>query len=196
MRFRLNPKSGRVSQATVWLATISFSLVLMACGATDNSRPDGAANAAAAGKSPKSNRLDACALLSKADVEKIIGQPVNSADLSRATEGTSATAAFSQCSYQTSSGQTVELFARRSPVADNTPESIARLRETMKDVTGKELVEVAGVGETAFWTANKQLHVFTGGNVYVYVTMMGLKDDAAAKTAAIELARRALSNLS
>lgn len=194
---RFNYKAIPASSVSAWLALIAVSLVLTACKASEDLKPrsSGAANTSAPGSAPKSNRVDACALLSKVDVEKIIGQSVNSADLSRATEGTGTMAAFSQCSYQTSSGQTIELFVRRSPVADNTPESIAQLRETMKAVSNKEPVEVAEVGSTAFWTASKQLHVFAGSNVYLYVTMMGFKDDSAAKASATGLARQALSKL-
>jgi hypothetical protein len=187
-----------------WLTIITFivtlilALPLTGCSTAQNANaktPAAPSAAASTTPSPKSNQFDACALLSKAEVEKILGQMISSADSGRVMEGTETTAAFSQCSYKTASAQTVELFARRSPVADNTPEAIQRVRDTMKDITLKTPLEVAGIGDAAFWTASHQLHVFAQGNLYFYVSMMNFKDEANAKAKAIELARQALSNL-
>lgn len=145
--------------------------------------------------SAKANKIDACALVPKADAETVLGQSVKSAAPGRATEGTQSTAAFSECTYQLDGAKSVILSARRSPVADNTPEAIKRVRDTMKEVTGKEAADVNGLGDTAFWTGTKQLHVFQGGDTYLYVTMMGFKDDAEAKAKAIDMMRRGLTNL-
>lgn len=146
---------------------------------------------------PTSNKLDACALLPKEVVETVLGQSAQSAQVVRATEGTANTAAFSECRYQLDARQMITFSARRSPVADNTPEAIKQVRDTMKEVSGKEAIDVAGLGDTAFWTGGtKQLHVFKGGNIYLYVTMMTYKaDEQQAKDKAIELARRALAFL-
>ena len=105
-------------------------------------------------------------------------------------------AATSECSYKSVSAQTVELFVRRSPVADNTPEAIQKVRDTMKEITQKEPSEVANTGDQAFWTTGRQLHVFARGNIYFYVSMLNFKDEADAKMKAIELARMVLVRLS
>ena len=184
--------------AIILIVTLIFSLSVAACSTAEkaNAKATTATNTGASEtKSSKSNKLDACALLSKAEAEKILGQTVTSADSGRVMEGTETTAAFSQCSYKTASAQTVELFARRSPVADNTPEAIQKVRDTLKEITQKEPLEVAGVGDAAFWTASRQLHVFAQGNLYFYVSMMSFKAEADARAKAVELARQALSNL-
>jgi len=153
-------------------------------------------NKTQAPKPAQAKRLDACETLAKGEVERVIGETVKSADLSRVTEGTDSTAAFSQCTYKTASGRTIEFFARRSPVPDNTPDAIQKSRETMKGFS--KLEDVSGVGKTAFWVGGpiNQLHVFEGENIYLYLAMRGLKAEAEAQTKAVELARQALNNLS
>lgn len=147
-------------------------------------------------QNPESNLLNACRVLPKEEVEKILGQKVNSANLSRAVEGTGATAALSQCTYQIAGGQTIEFFARRSPIADNTPEAIREVRETMKKVTLKDVEDVSGVGKTAFWApVVNQLHVFAGENIYLFLTMRNFKNAEEAKTKSAELAHRAIGAL-
>jgi hypothetical protein len=139
-----------------------FTLLLTACKSTENadSRLAGAPTSASSETRLKtSGKLDVCALVTKAEVEKILGQSATSADSGRVTEGTETTTATSQCSYKAVSAQTIELFVRRSPVADNTPEAIQRVRDTMKDITQKEPLDIKDTGDQAFWTAGKQLHV-------------------------------------
>ena len=167
---------------------------------TENPKPSGATPTSAYSSNIKSSsfdgKVDACAILPKADVEKIIGQAIASADLSRLTEGTIERAAFSQCDYRTAGGQTGQLFVRRSPTDDNSAEAIEKTRRMQKEMFGKEPADVSGVGSAAFWTEKpKQLHVFAGENIYLYVTMMNFKDGSEAQTKAVEIARQALSNL-
>ena len=190
-------KYRRYLTAILLSAGLALGSSLLACTSTKDA--DARAGAAKPGasepRSPKLNRLDACALLSKAEVEQTLKQSVTSVDPERASEGSADTAASSQCSYKTVASQTVELFARRSPVADNSAEAIQRVRDTMKEITQKEPAEVKGLGDTAFWTAGRQLHVFAGGNLYFYVSMMNFKDEADARAKAAELARLALAKL-
>jgi cytoskeletal protein RodZ len=197
-RERLNQQNRRPFTVIIVIVTLIFSLSLAACTTAEkaNAKATTAPNAsAAATKSPKTNKLDACALISKAEVEKTLKETITSADSGRLTEGTETTAATSQCSYKTGAAQTVDLFVRRSPVADNTPEAIQRVRDTMKEITQKTPLEVAGIGDAAFWTASRQLHVFAQGNLYFYVSMMNFKDEADAKAKAIELSNQAISTL-
>lgn len=181
-------------RSLVWFS--ATCLLMAACAAApDTPDPKEASSATEnrAQSAQKSNKIDACALVPKSAVETILGQKVQSADLVREMEGTSGTAAFSECRYQLDARQMITLSARRSPVADNTPEAIKQVRDTMKEMTGKEATDVAGLGDTAFWFGGtRQLHVFHGGNIYLYVTMMNFKDEAQAKEKATELARQAL----
>jgi hypothetical protein len=196
----------RQNQENRWRLTISFAVVtyifslsLSACKLAENANPKltGAPNSTSSeSKLKKSGRLDACVLLAKAEVEKILGQVITYTNSGRVMEGNETTAATSECSYQTISAQTIELFVRRSPIADNTPEAIQKVRDTMKEITQKEPLEVTNTGDQAFWTASKQLHVFAQGNIYFYVSMMNFKNETDAKMKAIELACQVLVKLS
>jgi hypothetical protein len=188
------------------IAAIFSVFLLASCTATKNETANNL-NSAAENKpvetikpekvNPESNLLNACLILPKEEVERILGQAVESANLSRAAEGTATVAALSQCTYQTTGGQTIEFFARRSPTADNTPEEIEEVRETMKRVTLKEVEEISGVGSTAFWVPLiSQLHVFAGENIYLFFTMKNFKETDEAKTKSVEMARQALDGLS
>ena len=192
-----------------FLAAVLFSVFwLVSCSApgngtavNSNSVSENKTSAAAPPSSPrnesaaKSNRLDACRVLPKAEAERILGRTVKSAELSRVAEGTEATAAFSQCTYQTTGGQIVEFFARRSPAPDNTPGAIEKLRDAMKSLGKME--DVGGVGETAFWISGiNQLHVFEGEKIYLYLTMRNFKSADEARAKSVELARSAAGALS
>jgi hypothetical protein len=194
LRKKQNPENRQRFTAFWFIWIVVLSSFLAACNAIESGNPTTPGAAATAAQPSKSNKLDACALLAKTGVEKVLGQTVESTSASRLAEGTDQTAAASQCSYRTTSAQTVEFFARRSPVANNTLEAIGRVRNTLKDITQKEPVDVAGLGDKAFWTASRQLHVFAQGNLYFYVSMMNFKDEADAKAKATELARQALLN--
>jgi hypothetical protein len=199
IRNKQNQQNRRLFLVSITSIICIFTLLLTACNSAEKGASRGTAaptSVSSESKSKTPNRLDACALATRAEVEKILGQSVTSADSGRVMEGTETTAATSQCSYQTASAQTIELFIRRSPVADNTPEAIQKVRDTMKDITQKEPLDVTNTGDQAFWTASKQLHVFAQGNIYLYISMLNFKDEAAAKTKAIELARQALTRLS
>lgn len=193
------------------IALIFTALSLASCGAPKNEITTNSGNNTAsvaenktsetskpaANENPEANLLNACLVLPKADVEKILGQSVNSANLSRQVGGTAETAALSMCTYQTAGGQTIEFFARRSPVADNTHEAIQQVRDTMKKVTQKDVEKISDLGKEAFWVSVvNQLHVFQGENVYFYVTMRNFKDAGEAKAKSIELARQAEKALS
>jgi hypothetical protein len=130
----------------------------------------------------------------QAEVEKILGSTVKSAELSRVTEGTATTAAFSTCTYKLENNQQIEFFARRSPVPDNTLEAWQKLYDTMKSFGA--LTDVAEVGDKAFWAGKmKQLHVFAGENIYIYISANNFKTEAEAKTKSIEFARQSLQKL-
>lgn len=201
MKFTRSDKN----QLKRFFAILIFSaLLLVSCAApkseTDvnsNSENKSVETANQKNENPESNLLNACLVLPKSEVEKILGRPLTSANLSKSVEGNMTTAALSQCTFQTNDGQTIEFFARRSPVADNTPEAIQQVRDTMKKVTQKEVEDVGGVGDTAFWVpVVNQLHVFAGGKIYFYFTMREFKNVSEARAKSIELARQALNSLS
>ena len=138
-------------------------------------------------------KLDACAMLSKTDVEAILGERVDDPQPGNNTPGTKDTAAVSECKYETAGKppKRVSLLARVSPVADNTPEAINQVRETLKK-TGIAPLDIKDLGDVAFWGRN-QLNVFIGGNRYLIISVSGFDNDSAALKKAKALAQKALA---
>lgn len=133
---------------------------------------------------------DACRTLDKAVVADATGSAVESAKLERVTAATSATAGFSQCSYVLADGRKVEFFARKSPIADNTPEAIDQAKNSIAIFTPESPEDVSGVGKAAFWVPMLgQLQFFIGEDRYGFINMPG-NDKAKARDAAITLARK------
>jgi hypothetical protein len=152
----------------LWMLTAT--LMLASCGGTPAGK-DG--NTAAPEATPATatsfNAEDACALLPKEKVAEVTGLKVDSATLSRVIPATADTAGFSSCSYGFAGGGSLDFFARKSPVADNTPEAIQRTKQGMIDNLGAKPVDVPGLGAAAFSVEQMhQLHVFIGGDRYIY----------------------------
>lgn len=153
--------------------TLTATLMLAGCGGTPATTGD---NASAPKATPPTsttassfNATDACALLPKEKVAAITGAKVESATLSRVTPGTAETASFSNCTYSFAGGGTLDFFARQSPVNDNTPEAIQRTKQGLIENMGAKLTDVPGLGTAAFSDDQMhQLHVFIGGNRYIY----------------------------
>jgi hypothetical protein len=115
------------------------------------------------------NPTDACAILPKEKVAAAVGMPVTSANLSAVTQPTEAMAGFSTCTYTFSDGTMLGFFTRKSPEYDGTPEGMARTRKAVTDGMGTQTADVAGLGTSAFSAEMMhQLHVFFGGDKYIY----------------------------
>lgn len=138
------------------------AFALSACGAGVSKR-EGASTAPAG-----FNATDACAILSKEKVAAITGLQVDKSTLSAATQPTASTPGFSACTYSFVAGGTLGFYARRSPEPD-TPETIAQTRKAVTDGMGAKTADVAGIGTSAFSARPMdQLHVFFGGDKYIY----------------------------
>lgn len=137
-------------------------------------------------------KLDACSLLTKAEVEAVLGDAIKEPKQGNYTPGTSDTAEIANCDYRVEGRalQSVALMARISPEPDNTPEAINSVRESFKRM-GSAPVEVKGVGDVAIWGRN-MLNVFKGENRSFIVTVIGAKDEAAAMEQAKTLALKVL----
>jgi len=154
----------------LWMLTAT--LMLAGCGATPAGKEGNTAAPTVMllnDKVPAFDATDACALLPKEKVAAITGTKVDSATLSRVTPGTAETASFSNCTYSFAGGGTLDFFARQSPVDDNTPEAIQRTKQGLIENMGAKLTDVPGLGAAAFSAEQMhQLHVFIGGNRYIY----------------------------
>jgi hypothetical protein len=131
---------------------------------------------------------DACALLSKADMSAITGQPMADGAKPSVVPPASADVTFSQCTWTTAEGDDpVTVSVRTSKKGDGEP---AYARQVAVD-SGMKVEDVAGLGDAAFWTG-MQLQVFRGRHLQIVVSLMG---HAAPKDKAVQVARKALAGL-
>ena len=180
------------------LALLTFA----ACGGP--SRPEGrTAVSAPAGVAIPSiaNPIDACALLTRADAEALLGGPV-APPTTNANEP--AGNVVSQCAYASSTlgprgnlGH-ISLLARPFPTAAGAAEAAAaydRARSLAKALTGSDPQDIAGIGERAYWTGGtfRQLNVLAK-NVWLIVSA-DLGDGKDWVEAAKAVARRALARI-
>lgn len=170
----------------LWMLTAT--LILAGCGGAPSGTGDGNTATPAKPTTPGAfNAADACATLPKEKVAAITGLKVENAALSRVSPATGTTAGFSTCTYSFAGGGSLDLFARQSPVDDNTPTAIQQTRQSMIDNMGAKPVDVPGLGVAAFSVEQMhQLHVFIGGNKYIY--FMSMSPPAGKPIAEIELA--------
>lgn len=130
------------------------------------------------GGAPASNwdATDACTLLDKAAVGAALGDTVIETNLALVHHATAIEAATSECTYRLASGGDATLMARLSPIADNTPEAIAKTREATQSATSafsdKPVEDVPGLGKAAFFVPGiNQLNVFLDDRRFVILTV-------------------------
>lgn len=136
---------------------------------------------------------DACALVDRGDLAEAVGVGVTGTRLIEPQAGGTESAAMSQCDYTLEGGQTVSLFTRLAPIAENSDASIGRARDgaALLDRAGVETVP--GLGRAAFWLPTlRQLQMFAGDDRFVTVTMPIEGDADAARTQATAIARLAI----
>ena len=137
---------------------------------------------------------DACTLLTRDEIEDILGSTVGEPHRDN-TPGTASTAEMSHCTFATSDTptKTIGVMLRRSRVADNTSEAINWVRQTVNEFGG-EPEDIDSLGNAAFW-GNNQLHIFKGDQQILFISIFGIKDDLIAREKASLLAQKALSRL-
>lgn len=144
--------------------------------------------AAATAGAPPALAVDACALLTKAEVEAIAGRPMSKGAPPPAVPPASADVTFTQCSWPTADGDNpIGLSVRISKKGDGAP---GYARQTAID-SGFKVEDVSGLGDLAFWNGI-QLQVFRGKDLQLVVNIMGHKGG---KEKAVAVARKALAKL-
>lgn len=131
---------------------------------------------------------DACALLDKAAVGDALKDAVTETSLGFVNKAEGANAATSECTYRLASGGTATLMARKSPIADNTPEAIALAKSTtekaMAAFSDKKIEDVPGLGIGAFFVPGiNQLNVFLDDSRFVILTIGSAPNDGAKDSA-------------
>lgn len=178
------------------------TLIMTGCGGKTGSQPDGDGNTVAAAPSsiaapgsvaPPANwkATDACSVIDKVMMAKIVGKPVTEISLDLVHESDGTTAADSRCTYKLADGTQATLMMRWSPIADNSEGAISLARKALQETLkafGKSLETIDGLGKAAFWVdVAGQLNVFIGEDKFVIISM---PTGPSAKEQAITLARK------
>ena len=135
-----------------------------------------------------STAADACALLTSAEVEAVLGGSVKE----RKPGGTQAAGALltSQCVFGTSSARSVSLMVARANAAGGSTLTPREYWRQQFHSTGPEKAEkerdtrarpIAGVGEEAYWTGNGfagALYVLCG-DTFLRISVGGIRDEQA-----------------
>jgi hypothetical protein len=157
-----------------------FVCALLVCAAC--SRPQPAREAAAPAAEPAA--LNACALVTKADVAAAAGLAAK-----EVKQGIS-TAMTTQCTFVAEDGTTLDVLIKRSPVKYDVEEQVAGMKKAMP---GLPMRDAPGIGDRAFYMGG-QLSVFRG-DLYVLVSMLGFPPGPRTDAAAARLARKVLSQV-
>ena len=143
-----------------------LTLTVFAAGCTSGTSTD-KANAGPNSQTVRSSdrstqKIDACNLLTKDDVESFLAEPVG-------TPATTHTEAMgntvTQCRYSAPSGnKRVGLLSRQAASADEAAKIFRQARDTSKELSGADPQVIDGLGESAYWTGGnlRQLNVLKG----------------------------------
>jgi hypothetical protein len=122
-------------------------------------------------------KFDACALLTKVDVESFLGEPVGTPATTH-TEAMGST--VTQCRYSVPSGnKRVGLILRHAATADEAAKIFRQARDASKELSGADPQVIDGLGESAYWTGGnlKQLNVLKGAAWLIITTNSGSGSD-------------------
>ncbi len=140
--------------------------------------------------------IDACSFLDKEEVEKIFDIKMKDPKKGRSQKGDANTASFSECSFESDSGDTkiyLSVYIRLTPLKDEYHATIQNVRNSFKQ-SGIEVTNIEGIGEVAFWGGN-QLHVFKGDNYYLIITLLGIREQDKAIEKAKDVALYTIGNI-
>jgi len=169
------------------MLAVAGSVLLLIQGSESQAQKASAASPPApAAAAPRA--VDACSLLSKAEMEAIAGGAMAEGKKLPAVPPASDDVAFSMCTWTTADGDNpIGVSVRISKKGDGAP---AYARQVAVD-SGLKVEDVDGFGDVAFWTG-MQLQVFRGRHLQLIVNVMG---HAGAKDKAVQVARKALAKL-
>jgi len=163
---------------------------LAACGGPQGGGKDegGEATTATAAASGW-DATNACARLDKAALGAALGDTVTETNLGLVHQATAVEAATSECTYRLASGGDATLMTRWSPLADNTPASIAQTRKAtaaaVSAFSDKPVEDVPGLGKAAFFVPGiNQMNVFLDERRFVILTIGSAPRDRAKDIAA------------
>lgn len=187
------PTHRAAQPARVPTAVLALAVALSGCGGDAAERIDDDV-APSAETAPPPSPLDACAIISAAQVDEILGEAPGDPIVGMNQPGDDRLAQVSQCTWPAQDSERVlSVLIRRTPTDQNTPAAIEQVRETLR-TAGLTLEDADGPGDVTFWTGT-ELHVFRGQREYVIVGLTGFDDRAAALAGARRAAELILENL-
>jgi hypothetical protein len=174
-------------------AVLTLVLALPACRGDAPPRVD-EDSAPSAETAPPPSPLDACAIITAAQVDEILGDTPGDPIVGMNQPGDDRLAQVSQCTWPAQDSERVlSVLIRRTPTDQNTPAAIEQVRETLR-TAGLTLEDADGPGDVTFWTGT-ELHVFRGQREYAIVELTGFEDRNAALAGARRAAEIILENL-
>ncbi|HTX90520.1 MAG TPA: hypothetical protein VMC09_04805 [Anaerolineales bacterium] len=178
----------------ILLTMTALLLGLAGCGGVGTANPG---SATVAGQPVKGVTIDACALLTKADAEQILGKPVE--DPTHPVEGSETFNVFS-CEYKMQGGTALDnasLIVTVPAAGDLQTAQIAfdTGKQQAQAAYNAAPVDVPGLGDTAYWVggAGNNLSILKG-DINVTLSASTQKGDAPAQ-AILDLAKTVLSRL-
>ena len=170
------------------------SVALAGCGGakTEETKGNTAQPSSTDSSKPSSGNLDACALLTKADAESLLGGSVKEPTTTRNENGGTV---VSQCHYSNEAGdKQVGLLARQAPTSAEAKQIFGTARSASKGLSGTDPQTVSGLGDDAYWTDGNlnQLNVLKDEVWLIITTRQGKGDRLAASK---DAANKILSHL-
>jgi hypothetical protein len=147
------------------LVGLSISILALAgCGGPKRVETKNASDSGPTANSGKRSggKPDACTLLTKDDVESLLGETVG-APATTHSEAMGNT--VTQCRYGASAGnKRVGLLLRQAGTSEDAAKIFKQARDASKELSGADPQTIEGLGESAYWTGGnlKQLNVLKG----------------------------------
>ena len=156
------------------IVVLSLVLSFVACSKSKDTDQKAESQEKAA-KAAGPFEVNACSLMTQKEAEQLLDEKLQQPREDQHLEGESTRAAMSFCLFPSESGKSLGIFYRKSPIPDNSPESIQAVKNTVS-TEGASIQDIEDVGNTAFWSGN-ELHVFQGDRSYIIITVDGFENE-------------------
>ena len=163
-----------MKKLAILLFLISALTLFFSCSKTEKEKTPVKENKVIKGPSIA---LDACSLIDKSEIEKILNVKMKEPKEGKSQDGGKDNISFSECSYESDSGDSkifLSIYIRFSPFKEDALTTLQNVRNSFKQ-SGIQVYNVEGIGDVAFW-GGSQLHVFLDDNYYIIITLLGLRD--------------------
>ena len=195
---------------SILVIPLFISLLLLSCGDRPTIEQGQVSNEATPKPAPSQAENEASALLTKADVEEILSEPMREVRPSKSSgiRGGENQPSITNCTYDSVASsssvypnRSVHIWFRRSPLKTNdAPEKLQEMKDT-EEKSGSIIHPISGIGERAFWSSNDALKIHElklfvqKEGALLIITVIGIPDDTTGLEKAKSLMMKALSRL-